>query len=389
MFKVTEAELKAENENRKKEMAEQGVDEEDMHLLLLDYKFGVTTFWKYYFLTPYGDVLDDGRVKDWHEKPSIIFELHDFFIGKIYPFVTDLIDTQKQINQLSAISALLTKFSAKSLLFVHEDSIVPEAGGIEEIAKAAQRMDGIIRYKGNSGNIPRPHYENTVAQAFTPLNVVNMYLKLSENISGVFGALQGAQPTSGTPAAMYAQQSQNSATSLLALFKAMNSFKTRNAKMMVQLMQQYYTEKRYIFDQTSGERVLWNPDEVRNIDFEISIVENTSTPAYRLMVNEVLMQLKRFDQDNLIDLKGLLEVGNFPFSAKLIDYLNKREQEREEMAQAMQAGEQMQGAPMHQQIPPELQQEMAQYQFSPEVMDAFGKQSPSMQESILQQVAVK
>jgi roadblock/LC7 domain-containing protein len=270
---------------------------------------------------------------------------------------------------------------------MHEDTISENYGGLKHVSKEAARMDGIVVYGGKKGE-PRPHYENTVAQAFTPLNVVNMYLKLSENISGVFGALQGSQPTAGTPAAMYAQQSQNSATSLLALFKAMNSFKTRNAKMMVQLMQQYYTEKRYIFDQTSGERVLWNPEQVRNIDFEISIVENTSTPAYRLMVNEVLMQLKQFDTENLIDLKGLLEVGNFPFSAKLIDYLNKRGQEREEMMKAMQAGEQMQGAPMHQQIPPELQQEMAQYQFSPEVMDAFSKQSPSMQESILQQVAV-
>ena len=59
---------------------------------------------------------------------------------------------------------------------------------------------------------------NTVAQAMTPMNLVNSYLQLAEKTSGVFGALQGQQPLAGTPAQMYAQQSQNSASSLNGIF---------------------------------------------------------------------------------------------------------------------------------------------------------------------------
>ena len=378
-FESTEAALRAENERRIAEQSALGVSDDDM--LLLDYEYGTSEYWKYYFLSPYGDVLDEGKVKDWHEKPSIVFEFHDFFIGKIYPFVKDLIDTQKQVNQLSAISALLTKFSAKSLMFVASESIDEESGGIEQIRHESTGYDAVIQYKSYNEKTktqnPQPTYHNTIADAFTPLNVVNMYLRLSENISGVFGALQGAQPPSGTPAQMYAQQSQNSATSLVGVFEAMQSFKQRNAKMMVQLMQQYYTEKRYVFCQSTGERVLWDPEKVRNIEFEVSITENTNTPAYRLMINDILMQLKQFDTQNQLDLRGLIEVGNFPFKEKLVQYLNTREQE---MEQAAQAGGSL--SPM----PDDLQRDLSNYQFSPQVLEAFHNQPPNIQQAILEQV---
>jgi len=181
---------------------------------------------------------------------------------------------------------------------------------------------------------------------------------------------------------MYAQQSQNSATSLMGVFEAMSSFKTRNAKMMVQLMQQYYTEERYVFDHSSGKRIKWQPEKVRNIEFEITVAENTNTPAYRLMMNDILMQLKQFDTEGLIGLRGLVEVGNFPFKEKLLQYLNTREQERQEMMQMKGMPPQGGVTPM----PPDLQAEMAQYQFSPEVIEAFSQQPPDMQQAIMAQV---
>lgn len=62
---------------------------------------------------PVGDVLERLVSPYWHGGFSIVFELHEFFIGKIYPFAKDLIDTQKQVNRLSNPSEILTKHSAK------------------------------------------------------------------------------------------------------------------------------------------------------------------------------------------------------------------------------------------------------------------------------------
>lgn len=358
-FNVTQAELKAENDRRVKEMSVMGVEPEDM--LLLEWEWGRDTFWKYYFLTPEGNVLDEGVNPYWHERPPIIFELHEFYQGKIYPFVKDLIDANKQINKLSAMSELLTKYSAKSLLFMPSGAI-PTGSTVEDIEAKMTSYDAVLEYEEvKSGQ--KPEYMNTVAQAFTPLNVVNMYLKLSEQVGGVYGALQGQAPPAGTPAQSFLQQSQNSATSLVGFFEAVNSFRIRRDKMNVQLMQQFYDTERYIYDDESGKRLLYKPEKVKNVDTEISIHENTNTPAYRLMVNDILIQLKQFDTQNMIDLRGLVEIGNWPFRDKLLNYLNEREQEVADMQQQQLGG--MGGA---KQLPPELQEEMAQYQFDPDII---------------------
>ncbi len=370
---IKEAELKQENAKRIAEQSAMGVLPENM--LLLEYNWGNDDFWKYYFLTPYGEMLHEMRNPFWHGNASIIFELHEFFVGKIYPFVKDLIDTQKQINKLSAISELLTKFSAKSLMFMPVEAIAADDGyGMDYLQKEITSFDGIIPYhETNTPSGGKPTYENTVAQAFTPLNVVNMYLKLSENVSGVYGALQGSAPTSGTPAQMYAQQSQNSATSLNGIFEAMNSYRTRRDKMNVQMMQQFYKDKKWIYDKKSGKRVLWDPDKVKNIEFEMSVVENTDTPAYRLMINDLLFQLKGYDTNNVLDLRGLIEVSSLPFKETLLNYINKRETEMKDAA--------MQGQPLpqDQQMPPELQQQLGQYQFPEELQKQMAEKAGSEQ----------
>ncbi len=146
---------------------------------------------------------------------------------------------------------------------------------------------------------------------------------------------------------------------------------------MVQLMQQFYKGRRYIFDKKTGKMLLYDEAKVKNIDFELAIVENTDTPAYRLMVNDILIQLKQFDTNNQLDLRALLEAGNFPFKDQLLDYLNKREQEASE---AMQNGMPLPGA----QLPPELQQQLGQYQFTPEVLQQF-ENLPEDQRSMFEQ----
>lgn len=369
-FHSTEAELKQENERRIKEQGEMGVQPEDM--LLLEWEWGNDNRWKYYYLTPGAIVLDEGVNPFWHEQPPFVFEMHNFYIGKIYPFVKDLIDTNKQINKLSAQTELMIKFAAKSALFMPIDQIASEEGfGMDFLERNLTRYDTVIPYKPDPKNPnARPEYINTVAQAMTPMNLVNSYLQLAEKTSGVFGALQGQQPLAGTPAQMYAQQSQNSASSLNGIFEAINSYRIRRDKMNVQLMQQFYKGKRYIFNQTNGKQLIWDEERVKNIDFEVSVVENTNTPAYRLLVNDILFQLKQYDPMNVIDLKGMIEVGNLPFKEKLLDYINKREQEIRESQEMLAQGQMPpEGTPM----PEELQQDLAGVQFSPELIQQYAE----------------
>ncbi len=376
-FDLTENQLKAINRERIEEYKKEGVADEDM--LLLKWEWRRSNYWKYYYLTPSGQVLDEGVSPFWHGKHPFTFEIHEFFIGKIYPFITDIIDANKQINKLSAISELLTKNSAKSTLFYPKQSLENTDETIESIEAKVTEYESVIVYDAKGG-APPPTYVNTVAQAFTPLNVVNMYLKLSEQVSGVHGALQGQQPPAGTPAQSFLQQSQNSATSLVALFESINSFRTRRDKKNVQLMQQFYEGRRYVYDKNKGQELVYNADEVKHIDVDISVVENTNTPAYRMMMNDVLMQLKQYDVENKLDLKGLIEVGNFPFKDDLLDYLNKREQEIQQIQQGQMQGQVL--TPM----PQELQQQLAQTQFSPEVQQQLAQLPESVKQYAMDSV---
>lgn len=355
-WRVTEQELIAENDRRKAEQAAMGVEEEDM--LLLEWTWTNQTVWKYYYMTSWGEVLESGINPYWHEMPSILFELHEFYVGKIYPITKDLIDSQKEVNKLSNMSQLLVKHSAKNKLFMPVETIDDENGyGMEYLENTISDFNSIVPYKSQGTNA-KPEFINTVAQSYTPLNLINNYLGLTEKVSGVYGALQGAAPTAGTPAQMYAQQTQNSSTALVGIFDTFNSFVQRCDKMIVQMMQQYYKEKRYIYDKKSNKQILWDPDKVRNIDFEISFTENTDTPAYRLLMNDLLFQLKQYDTTNMLDLKGLIEAGDLPFKDKLLDYINKQQQQAQK---AMQAGQQY----IPETMPPDLQQQIGKTQFNP------------------------
>ncbi|MDR2684333.1 MAG: hypothetical protein LBB53_03000 [Prevotellaceae bacterium] len=349
---TSEKEFEAENERRRAEQGAMGVLEENM--LLLEYTRKSEMLTKFYHLTPNGEVLLETFNPYWHKNFSIQFEIYEFFIGKIYPFIKDVIDAQKQINQVIAMSQLLTRYGAKDIWFLHERIVNEYEGGEAELENRISKYGAVIKTKGNVGEVPPPVNVNTVSQAFTPLNVVQMYLNLSEKVSGVFGALQGQSAHAGTPAQMYAMQTQNSAITLNGLYEAISGFTVRCAKIIVQLIQQYYTEERYIFNQDKSKFIKYDPSRVKNIDFEISIAENTNTPAYRLMQNDILMQLKQFDTTNRLDLKGLVQVGNFPFKEELLQYLSEQEQAAAQMQQ-------------QQPIPPELAAQMAQYQLNPEL----------------------
>ena len=66
----------------------------------------------------------------------------------------------------------------------------------------------------------------------------------------------------------------------------------------------------------------------------------------------------------------MIEVGNLPFKEKLLDYINKREQEIRESQEMLAQGQMPpEGTPM----PEELQQDLAGVQFSPELIQQYAE----------------
>lgn len=329
-----EAKLKQINSQRIKEQSEMGVSEEDMKLL--EYQWFVDRYWYFRFLSPYGDVLKEGETPYWHKSHPYSFKLYPFFNGEVHSFVSEFIDQQRYINRLITMQDFIMSAAAKGVLMFPEDSM-PEGMTPEEIAEEWVSYNGVIFYKPKPGITPPSQIIANTSQTGV-YDMLRMQLQLLEDISGVSGALQGKQPSSGTPAALYAQQSQNSSINLTDVMESYRQLREDRDTKTMKLQQQYYTDIRYLNiagGNYSEEAKIFNPEKVRNIEFDLSLTESTSTPAYRMIQNEMLMQL--FNA-GAVTVEELLENGAFPFADRLLQSIKSRQQQMQNMQATPEGG---------------------------------------------------
>ena len=252
----------------------------------------------------------------------------------------------------------IMRASAKGVLLMPEDCL-PDGVSMEDIADNWARFNGIIMYKpSKSGNIPQQVANNSTNIGISDL--LSVQLKFFEEISGVTGALQGKQGYSGQSAALYNQQTQNATTSLLDLLDSFSGFIIDGAYKDVKNIQQFYDEKKvYNIAGKNMAEIVYDPNAMRDVEFDLSIVESTQTPAYRQLANDILLQLW---QAQAISVEQLLEHGEFPFADELLQSIKsqKEQMERGQMPEGI--SPQLQQQVMRQSNPqaaPMLQQAMA------------------------------
>ena len=193
-----------------------------------------------------------------------------------------------------------------------------------------------------SGKVPTQVANNSTNIGISEL--LNLQLKFFEDISGVSQALQGKPGFSGQSAAMYSQQVQNSSMSLLDLLESYSNFVVEGAYKDVKNIQQFYDDERVFNISGKRKEVVYTPDKIRDVEMDISISESTTTPVYRQINNDTLMQLF---QMQAINIEQLLEYGTFPFADELLQSIKSQKEQ-------MQKGEAPEG------IPPELMQQAQQ-----------------------------
>jgi hypothetical protein len=72
--------------------------------------------------------------------------------------------------------------------------------------------------------------------------------------------------------------------------------------------------------------VEYDPQKIRDVEFDLSIIESTSTPAYRAMANDFLMEIWKTGQ---ISLQQMLQTGSFPFADELLQSLQSQQEQLE------------------------------------------------------------
>lgn len=280
-------------------------------------------YWYFYYLSPFGDILKEGETPFEHGSHPYVFKAYPFIDGEIHSFVSDVIDQQRYTNRLITLYDWIMRASAKGVLLMPDDCL-PDGVSMEDIAEEWAQFNGVIVYKpSSSGKIPQQVANNSTNIGITEL--LNLQLKFFEDISGVNGALQGKPGFSGQSATMYNQQVQNSTMSLLDMLESFSGFIIDGAYKDVKNMQQFYDTKRvFNIAGKSGAQIEYDPKKIRDVEFDLSITESTSTPAYRQMANDILMQLW---QAQAISVEQLLEHGDFPFADELLQSIKAQKEQ--------------------------------------------------------------
>ncbi|MBR5150772.1 MAG: hypothetical protein IKW61_05680, partial [Bacteroidaceae bacterium] len=325
-----------ENERRRLEAAANGLDERD--LLLVEYSYATERYWYYRYMTPYGDVLQEGRSPYWHGEHNYVLHLYPLVQGRLGNFVEQFIDQQRAINRTATLIDFIRGTSSKGVLVVDDEAF--ESMSREEVIDEYVRYNGVLFVKLKPGQsidgVVRQY--NSDASVAGDFELLSLQLRLINEISGVNSAMQGQAPKVGTPASLYAQQVQSSSLNLKGLFEAYRTFRRRRDTKLMKTIQQYYNEERHI--ELAGkdyheDAKYYNPEKVQNAEIDLTVAEGYNTPAYQLVANDFLMELFRA---KAVDVKTVLENCTYPYARKILEAVKRNEQQ-------LKQGEAMEGVP--------------------------------------------
>lgn len=311
----------------------------DEQIPLIEYKdyWFIDTYWYCRFLTPDGHVLWEGEstLPD-RSHPYTIMAV-PFTNGRIVGHASDAVDSNIAINRALIVDDMVKRAGAKGVMMVPED-IVPDWMGWDEFAEQATSINGVVYYKPKAhGKGPEMIYSRS-SQVDTA-NMVKMMSDLMESSVSVTGAMQGKTPYAGTSAALYAQQTQNSATPLAPLLERFGNFMNDVAMKKLKFIQDNYTIQDYAKIVSSSEilRALnLNLSTLGDLQYKVSIEQGVDTPTYRMVTND---NLKEFLMAGFITFDDFLAMSTVPYANELQARLEARRQQlAEEQAAIAAAG---------------------------------------------------
>lgn len=177
--------------------------------------------WRYYFIDTDGNILREGDSPYPHKCHPYEFKCYPFLDGEIHSFVADIIDQQRYTNRLITMYDWIMRASAKGVLLMPEGAVDPE--NMQDVADQWSRFNGVIVYRPKAGQ-PDPRQVSGNATNIGISELLDIQLKMLEDISGVNGALQGNVTGNSISGTLYNQQTQNALTSLSDILDTFASF---------------------------------------------------------------------------------------------------------------------------------------------------------------------
>ena len=184
--------------------------------------------WRCRWITPDGTIISQYDSPYPNGTHPYAFKLYPLTDGEVHSLVEDVIDQQKYVNRLITLVDNIMGASAKGVL-LFPDNMLPEGYTWADIREAWSKPNGIIPY--HPRNMPdKPMQISSNSSNIGAYEMLNLQMKLFEQISGVSGALQGQAVSSATGVKLYESQIENSTVALCDIFESFNAFRqSRNA----------------------------------------------------------------------------------------------------------------------------------------------------------------
>ena len=185
-------------------------------------RWDIATVWHCRWFSPMGDLLAEYDSPWQHGSHPFVIKLYPLTDGEVHAVVEDIIDTQKHVNRMISLLDQVMRTSAKGVLLFPETAL-PDGWTWEDARRCWSSANGLLPYNPRFSD-SKPEQMVTNNSGFGAYQMIELQMKLFEEISGVNGALQGKNPTVNSGGA-YQLQSENANIALSDVFDTFQAFR--------------------------------------------------------------------------------------------------------------------------------------------------------------------
>lgn len=195
-------------------------------------RWDIESKWHCRWFAPTGDLLAEWDSPYQHRQHPFVMKFYPLVDGEVHAMVEDTIDQQKYLNRLISLVDQAMMSSAKGVLLFPE-SALPDGFTWADVRRVWSSPGGILPYSPVMGDA-RPEQIQTNATNIGAYDMIELQMKLLEEVSGVHGALQGKNVATGGSATLYQLQSQNADLALTDIYDTFNTFRRQRNALITQ-----------------------------------------------------------------------------------------------------------------------------------------------------------
>ena len=197
-------------------------------------RWDIATVWHCRWFSPMGDLLCEYDSPWRHGGHPFVIKLYPLTDGEVHAVVEDLIDTQKHVNRMISLLDQVMRSSAKGVLLFPETAL-PDGWTWEDARRCWSSANGLLPYNPRYSEA-KPEQVSSNGTNIGAYQMIELQMKLFEEISGVNGALQGKNPSVNS-AGVYQLQSENANIALSDVFDTFEAFRRQRDRKVETLCQ--------------------------------------------------------------------------------------------------------------------------------------------------------